>query len=83
MQKQDDTLRSPLSSVDIATRENLENLAKVGEGLLKKPVSRVDLETGIFKPLENEGTNEEVLKRWNYQISHLLLNITSIILKLK
>ncbi|XXG70794.1 hypothetical protein AAC387_Pa07g0194 [Persea americana] len=60
---QDDTLRSPLSSVDIATRENLENLAKVGEGLLKKPVSRVDLETGIFKPLENEGTNEEVLKR--------------------
>lgn len=36
---------------------------KVGEGLLKKPVSRVNLETGIFEPVENEGTNEEVLIR--------------------
>ncbi|RWR84141.1 patatin-like protein 2 [Cinnamomum micranthum f. kanehirae] len=67
---QDDTLKSPLSSVDIATKENLENLAKVGEGLLKKPVSRVNLETGIFEPLENEGTNEEVLKRFAKRLSN-------------
>ncbi|RWR84140.1 patatin-like protein 2 [Cinnamomum micranthum f. kanehirae] len=67
---QDDTLRSPLSSVDIATKENLENLAKVGDRLLKKPVSRVNLETGIFEPLENEGTNEEVLKRFAKRLSN-------------
>ncbi|XP_058099971.1 patatin-like protein 2 [Magnolia sinica] len=60
---QDDTLSGTVSSLDIATKENLDNLVKVGEGLLKKPVSRVNLETGIFEPVKNEGTNEEVLKR--------------------
>lgn len=41
----------------------MENLVKIGEGLLKKPVSRVNLETGIYEPVENEGTNEEALKK--------------------
>ncbi|KAG6736783.1 hypothetical protein POTOM_060322 [Populus tomentosa] len=39
----DDTLTGTLSSVDVATKENLENLVKVGEELLKKQVSRVGL----------------------------------------
>ncbi|TYH17733.1 hypothetical protein ES288_A05G214200v1 [Gossypium darwinii] len=47
---QDDTLSQQISSVDIATKENLENLVKVGEELLKKPVSRVNLENGQFEP---------------------------------
>ncbi|KAL3505176.1 hypothetical protein ACH5RR_035017 [Cinchona calisaya] len=59
---QDDTLTRELSSVDIATDENLKNLVKFGENLLKKPVSRVNLQTGGFEPL-NKGTNEEALKR--------------------
>ncbi|GAV84789.1 Patatin domain-containing protein [Cephalotus follicularis] len=58
---QDDTLSGNISSVDIATKKNLDDLVKVGEGLLKKPVSRVNLETGIFEPC-NQGTNEEALK---------------------
>ncbi|XXG61025.1 hypothetical protein AAC387_Pa04g2785 [Persea americana] len=66
---QDDTLSGHVSSVDVATKENLEDLVKVGEGLLKKPVSRVNLETGVFEPLKNEGTNEEVLKRFAIQLS--------------
>ena len=41
----------------------MENLVKIGEGLLKKPVSRVNLETGIYESVENEGTNEEALKK--------------------
>ncbi|KAJ9166201.1 hypothetical protein P3X46_020983 [Hevea brasiliensis] len=60
---QDDTLSGIESSVDIATRDNLENLVKVGERLLKKPVSKVNLETGTFEPT-NQGTNEEALKRF-------------------
>lgn len=40
---QDDTLKGEMSSVDISTKENMENLAKVAEGLFKKPVSRVNL----------------------------------------
>jgi hypothetical protein len=60
---QDDTLTGKLASVDIATKENLENLVKVGEGLLKKPVSRVNLDTGVFEPA-NQLTNEEALIKY-------------------
>ena len=62
---QDDTLSGTVSSVDISTKENLENLVKVGEELLKKPVSRVNLENGKFEPV-NEGTNEEALISYIY-----------------
>lgn len=60
---QDDTLTGKLSSVDIATKENLDGLVEVGEKLLKKPVSKVNLETGICEPC-HEDTNEEALKRY-------------------
>ncbi|TYH11857.1 hypothetical protein ES288_A06G019400v1 [Gossypium darwinii] len=60
---QDDGLSGDVSSVDIATANNLNELVKVGEGLLKKQVSRVNLETGIFEPFKEE-TNEEALKRF-------------------
>ncbi|KAK8580971.1 hypothetical protein V6N13_144027 [Hibiscus sabdariffa] len=59
---QDDTLLEPMSSVDIATKENLENLVKVGEKLLKKPVSRMNLENGQFEPA-GTFTNENALIR--------------------
>ncbi|XP_050388325.1 patatin-like protein 2 [Argentina anserina] len=59
---QDDTLDKTVSSVDIATHENLNNLEKVGEELLKKPVSRVNMETGMFEPA-HQSTNEEALVR--------------------
>ncbi|XP_022155458.1 patatin-like protein 3 [Momordica charantia] len=57
---QDDTLIGDVSSVDIATKENLKKLIDVGENLLKKPLSRVNLESGKFEPVD-EGTNEEAL----------------------
>uniref|UniRef100_A0A2N9HMU8 Patatin n=1 Tax=Fagus sylvatica TaxID=28930 RepID=A0A2N9HMU8_FAGSY len=58
---QDDTLTGTQSSVDISTKENLEELVHIGESLLKKPVSRVNLETGQAQPIQNGGTNEEAL----------------------
>ncbi|KAL5705881.1 Proteolipid protein 2 [Ranunculus cassubicifolius] len=58
---QDDTLGATESSTDISTKENLETLVQVGGRLLKKPVSRVNLQTGIAEPVENGGTNEEAL----------------------
>ncbi|XP_039145324.1 patatin-like protein 2 [Dioscorea cayenensis subsp. rotundata] len=62
---EDDTLSGTVSSVDVSTKENLADLVKVGEQLLKKPVSRVNLETGVFEPVGNgEGSNEEALKRF-------------------
>ncbi|MFQ6639549.1 hypothetical protein Gotur_014451 [Gossypium turneri] len=60
---QDDGLSGEASSVDIATKKNLDELVKVGEGLLKKRVCRVNLETGMFQPFAQE-TNEEALKRF-------------------
>ena len=60
---QEDTLTGNVSSVDVATKENLDDLVKVGETLLKKPVSRVNLETGLYECLGQE-TNEEALIRY-------------------
>ncbi|XP_052201017.1 patatin-like protein 2 [Diospyros lotus] len=61
---QDDTLIGTESSVDVSTEENLNRLVTIGETLLKKPVSRVNLEMGICDPMPNGGTNEEALKRF-------------------
>ncbi|KAJ1439491.1 Patatin-like phospholipase domain [Sesbania bispinosa] len=61
---QDDTLTGTESSVDISTKENLEKLSKIGESLLKKPVSKVNLETGLFEPIGNGETNEDALIRF-------------------
>ncbi|XP_062157794.1 patatin-like protein 2 isoform X2 [Alnus glutinosa] len=60
---QDDTLSGVLSSVDVATTKNLDDLVKASETLLKKPISRMNLETGIFEVV-NKETNEEALKRF-------------------
>ena len=34
---------------------------EIGKEVLKKPVSRVNLDTGRFEQFEGEGTNEEAL----------------------
>ncbi|KAK2994429.1 hypothetical protein RJ640_001245 [Escallonia rubra] len=65
---QDDTLTGAVSSVDIATKENLQDLVNVGEGLLRKPVSRVNMETGKVEPPGHE-TNEEALIRFAKMLS--------------
>ncbi|CAN6916261.1 unnamed protein product, partial [Brassica oleracea] len=60
----DDTLKGDLTSVDLSTEENMEGLVQVGEALLKKNVSRVNLETGHYEPISDHVTNEEALKRF-------------------
>lgn len=52
-----------LASVDIATKENLEGLVKVGERLLDKPASKINLDKGVYEAVENGGTNKEALRR--------------------
>ncbi|KAL0360806.1 UNVERIFIED_CONTAM: Patatin-like protein 2 [Sesamum radiatum] len=60
----EDNLSGTTSSLDLATKENLEKLVEIGGNLLKKPASRVNLETGLFEPIENGGTNEEALVKF-------------------
>ncbi|KAL5557069.1 hypothetical protein UlMin_039305, partial [Ulmus minor] len=59
----DDTLKGDLASVDKATDENLKNLVEVGKKLLKKPMTHLNLETGLYEPVQNGPTNEDELKR--------------------
>ncbi|XP_055826871.1 patatin-like protein 3 [Solanum dulcamara] len=61
---QDDNLIGDAASMDIATTENMQALVQIGYNLLKKPVSRINLETGQFEPVHREGTNEEALIRF-------------------
>ncbi|KAJ8619046.1 hypothetical protein MRB53_015232 [Persea americana] len=61
---QDDTLVGNTSSVDNSTRENLLNLVDIGKNLLKKPLSRVNVETGVSEEVKGEGTNEDALIRF-------------------
>ncbi|XXG61066.1 hypothetical protein AAC387_Pa04g2813 [Persea americana] len=66
---QDDTLVGNASKVDISTEENLLDLVRIGENLLKKPVSRVNLETGMSEKVSGEGTNEDALVRFAKMLS--------------
>ncbi|CAA3030292.1 patatin 2 [Olea europaea subsp. europaea] len=59
-----DTLTGTAASVDVATKGNLNKLVEIGQSLLKKPVSRVNLDSGLFEPIENGGTNEDALKKY-------------------
>ncbi|KAG7990037.1 hypothetical protein I3843_02G005800 [Carya illinoinensis] len=58
---QDDNLTGDASSLDLATSENMQRLVEIGKELLKKPMSRVNLDTGRFEEIKDEDTNEEAL----------------------
>ncbi|OEL38716.1 Patatin-like protein 1 [Dichanthelium oligosanthes] len=66
---QDDSLEGHASSVDIATEENMEALIRIGRELLKKPVARVNIDTGEHVSVDGEGTNEEALERFARKLS--------------
>ena len=61
--EQDDTLSGDVASMDLLSRKNLEDLVQVGEELPKKPVAKVNLETGIKEPYHCTR-NEEALIRF-------------------
>ena len=60
---QDDNLSGEVSSVDIATKKNLDDLVEVGDELLKKRVSKVNLDTGLEVNYGDHETNKEALTR--------------------
>ncbi|TVU24154.1 hypothetical protein EJB05_26555 [Eragrostis curvula] len=66
---QDDSLTGDTSSVDIATKENMEKLIEIGKELLKKPVARVNIDTGMYEPVAGEGSNEDALGRFAKMLS--------------
>lgn len=61
---QDDSLTGEAASMDVATTKNMQRLVEIGNDRLKKPVSRVNLDTGRYEEISGEGTNEEALIRF-------------------
>ncbi|KAH0697491.1 hypothetical protein KY289_014973 [Solanum tuberosum] len=59
-----DNLSGDASSTDKATKKCTENLVKIGNNILQKPISKMNLETCINEAVENEGTNEQALIRF-------------------
>ncbi|KAH9316385.1 hypothetical protein KI387_025012, partial [Taxus chinensis] len=66
---QENGLTGDASSVDISTKDNLENLVKIGNNLFDKLVSIVNLETGEFEEVMKEGTNKDALIRFAKKLS--------------
>ncbi|WVZ92477.1 hypothetical protein U9M48_038539 [Paspalum notatum var. saurae] len=67
---QDDELKGEAASVDVSTDENLNRLIDIGKALLKKPVCKVNVETGKNEPDSKRGTNEEELTRFAQMLVH-------------
>ncbi|CAN6184758.1 unnamed protein product [Urochloa humidicola] len=67
---QDDSLKDEAATVDVATKENMEELVRIGERMLAKTVSRVDMETGKPVPVPEEGTNADALARFAKKLSN-------------
>jgi len=57
------------SSTDLSTKKNLEDLVEIGRNLLDDPVSRVNIETGLFEQVTGEGTNRDALTRFAKALS--------------
>ena len=55
--------------VDCATEKNMAELIKIGNGLLKEKVARVNKYTGMYEPVAGEGTNEDALARFAKMLS--------------
>ncbi|KAE8673992.1 peroxidase 10-like [Hibiscus syriacus] len=58
---QENGLTGDTISSDNASCENMNNLIDIGNKLLKKRVSRINWETGMYEEVEGESTNEEAL----------------------
>ncbi|TVU37885.1 hypothetical protein EJB05_11228, partial [Eragrostis curvula] len=66
---QDDSLNGTAATVDVATKENMAELIRIGERMLATIVSRVDMETGKPVPVPDEGTNADALTRFAKKLS--------------
>ncbi|KAL8199355.1 hypothetical protein R6Q57_012923 [Mikania cordata] len=60
---QEENLTGDATAMDISTPENMKALEEIGKGLLEKPVSRLNIETGRSEPVPGEGTNSDALAR--------------------
>ncbi|XP_050231192.1 patatin-like protein 2 [Mercurialis annua] len=67
---QEHNLSEKASSMDDSSDENLNRLVQIGENLLNKPLSRVNLKSGIFEPAVSEWkTNKDAITSFAKKLS--------------
>ncbi|KAE8814150.1 Patatin group A-3 [Hordeum vulgare] len=64
-----DQLSGSAGSIDDCSKENMDRLVQIGGELLRKNVSRVDLETGRNVEMPGQGTNAEQLAKFAKHLS--------------
>ncbi|TVT99410.1 hypothetical protein EJB05_55230, partial [Eragrostis curvula] len=64
-----DNLEGNTASMDCATNENMDDLIKIGNDLLKKPVARVNIDTGVYEPVNGLDTNADALRKFAEMLS--------------
>ncbi|XP_052139496.1 patatin-like protein 1 [Oryza glaberrima] len=57
------------AALDEATPENMRNLVGIGERMLEQQVTRVNVETGRYEKVSDEGSNADALIRMARQLS--------------
>lgn len=62
-------LTGDTSSTVLSTKANLNNLVNIGKSLLEEHVSRVNIQTGEFEAVPEEGTNKDALTRFAKELS--------------
>ncbi|KAK6232948.1 hypothetical protein SCA6_003021 [Theobroma cacao] len=66
---QTDSLKDSKVGMDNSNQENLQNLENIGNALLEKPVSAMNLETGLLKPIRGAGTNRAAITKLAKRLS--------------
>jgi hypothetical protein len=66
---QDDKLTGSTISIDDSSMQNMQKLVQIGNDLLNKPVSRVNIETGLYEEVPGAGTNGDMLKSFANELS--------------
>ncbi|XP_057827323.2 patatin-like protein 2 [Cryptomeria japonica] len=68
---QDDSLEGDAASTDESSKENLHKLIEIANGVLKRNVGRVNLETGAFEPAPGKAnvSNREDLESFAKRLS--------------
>ncbi|XP_057962409.1 patatin-like protein 2 [Malania oleifera] len=66
-----DSLKYNETAVDDSSGDHLKKLESYGNDLLDRPLSRVNLDTGLFEPVPNGGKNKDALKKLAIRLSEI------------
>lgn len=58
-----DTLEGDVSSLDLSTDSNLKNLKEIGEKMLKNSAVKMNIDAGVYEPVDEKVSNAKELQR--------------------